>query len=90
MAVGLDNSEGAEATMNPMSMFQRFVASDFGVPNGDGVTETPVNVLRDSNPIASEPPGKVARYSTLTTKVLTDCGKFLGGNIYRVMKQVWI
>lgn len=54
-----------------MSMFQRFGAADLGVPNGAGVLENDVAVLRESKPLAGETPGKVARYSTLTTKVLT-------------------
>ncbi len=70
MSVGLDIQEDLKALADPMSMFQRFVAADFGVPNGDGVVETPVDVLRASKPLAGEDPGKVSRYSTLTTKVL--------------------
>ncbi len=70
MAVGLDIQEDLAALADPMSMFQRFAAADFGVPNGDGVVETPVDVLRAAEPLAGEDPGKVARYSTLTTKVL--------------------
>ena len=71
MAVGLDIQEDLKALADPMSMFQRFVAADFGVPNGNGVVETPVDVLRASQPLAGEPPGTVSRYSTLSTKVLT-------------------
>jgi len=70
MAVGLDIQEDAKALADPMSMFQRFVAADFGVPNGAGVVETDVAVLREAKPLDGEDPGKVARYSTLTTKVL--------------------
>jgi CubicO group peptidase (beta-lactamase class C family) len=71
MSVGLDILEDLKAQMNPTSMFQRFVGADFGVPNSEGVQEHPVDVLRDSKPLPGEPPGKVTRYSTLTTKVLT-------------------
>ena len=70
MSVGLDIQEDYKAMTDPMSMFQRFVAADFGVPNGDGVVETDVAVLRDAKPLPGEAPGKVARHSTLTTKVL--------------------
>jgi len=70
MAVGLDISEDAKNTTNPRSMFQRFVAADFGVPNADGIVEADVAVLRESKPLPGETPGTVARYSTLTTKVL--------------------
>jgi len=70
MAVGLDIQEDLKALADPMSMFQRFVAADFGVANGAGVIETDVAVLREAKPLAGEAPGKVARYSTLTTKVL--------------------
>lgn len=70
MSVGLDIQEDLKALTDPMSMFQRFVAADFGVPNGAGAIETDVAVLREAKPLAGEAPGKVARYSTLTTKVL--------------------
>ncbi len=70
MSVGLDIQEDLKALADPMSMFQRFAAADFGVPNGAGVIETDVEVLRDAKPLVGEDPGKVARYSTLTTKVL--------------------
>lgn len=70
MAVGLDIQEDLPALTNPMSMFQRFGAAELGVPNGDGVVETPVEVLRAAQPIPGEAPGMPSRYSTLTTKVL--------------------
>ena len=71
MAVGLDIAENAKNTTNPRSIFQRFVAADFGVPNADGAIESSVDVLREAKPLPGEAPGEVARYSTLTTKVLT-------------------
>lgn len=70
MSVGLDISESPEAMTNPMSMFQRFLAAEFGVPNGNGKIESSVAVLREAKPLPGEAPGKAARYSTLTTKVL--------------------
>lgn len=71
MSVGLDIQEDLKALTNPMSMFQRFGAADLGVPNQAGVIENDVAVLRESKPLTGETPGKVVRYSTLTTKVLT-------------------
>ena len=71
MAVGLDILEDLKAQMNPTSVFQRFLAADFGLPNSKDEQETPVDVLLDSRPLPDEPPGTVTRYSTLTTKVLT-------------------
>lgn len=70
MAVGLDIQEDLKALTDPMSMFQRFGAAELGVPNGNGVIETPLAVLRAAKPIAGEAPGMPSRYSTLTTKVL--------------------
>lgn len=70
MAVGMDIQEDLKAQTDPMSMFQRFGAAALGVPNGEGVLETPVAVLRDAKPIPGEVPGMPSRYSTLTTKVL--------------------
>ncbi|MFO1114201.1 MAG: serine hydrolase domain-containing protein [Beijerinckiaceae bacterium] len=70
MAVGLDIQEDLKALTDPMSMFQRFGAAELGVPNGNGVVETPLDVLRAAKPIAGEAPGMPSRYSTLTTKVL--------------------
>ena len=70
MAVGLDIQEDLKALTDPMSMFQRFGAAELGVPNGNGVIETPVAVLREAKPIPGERPGSPSRYSTLTTKVL--------------------
>lgn len=70
MSVALDILESTKTQTDPRSMFQRFVAADFGVPNADGVVEDEVAVLRDAKPIPGEEPGDAARYSTLTTKVL--------------------
>ena len=70
MAVGLDIQEDLKALTDPMSMFQRFGAAEFGVPNGNRVVETPLDVLRAAKPLAGEAPGMPSRYSTLTTKVL--------------------
>lgn len=70
MAVGLDIQEDLKAQTDPLSMFQRFGAAALGVPNGEGVVETPVEVLRDARPIPGEAPGMPSRYSTLTTKVI--------------------
>ena len=70
MSVGLDIQEDLKALTDPMSMFQRFGAAELGVPNGDNVLETPLQVLRSAKPIAGEAPGMPSRYSTLTTKVL--------------------
>jgi len=69
MAVALDILESLKTQTDPRSMFQRFVAADFGVKNADGIVETDVAVLREAKPLP-EAPGTVARYSTLTTKVL--------------------
>lgn len=71
MSAALDIAETGEATMNPNSVFQRFLAADFGVPNHQGVIESPVDVLRDAQPLPGEVPGEYARYSSLITKVLT-------------------
>ncbi len=60
MAVGLDIAEESKATVNPMSMFRRFDAADFGVPNAQGVQEQGGSVLRDSKPLPGEDPGTVA------------------------------
>jgi len=91
MSVGLDIQEDHKALADPMSMFQRFVAADFGVPNGAGVTETDVDVLRDSKPIPGETPGKVARYSTLTTKVLVYVIEGASGQSFTELfgEKVW-
>jgi len=70
MSAGLDIAETGEAAMNPNSVFQRFLAADFGVPNPDGVIENTVDVLRDAKPLAGEVPGQYARYSSLITKTL--------------------
>lgn len=70
MAVGLDIQEDLKALTDPMSMFQRFGAAALGVPNGNGVKETPVEVLRSAQPIPGEAPGSPSRYSTLTTMAL--------------------
>lgn len=70
MAVGLDIQEDLKAQTDPMSMFQRFGAAELAVPNGNGVLETPLEVLRSATPIPGEEPGMPSRYSTLTTKVL--------------------
>jgi len=70
MSVALDILESTKTQTDPRSMFQRFAAADFGVPNADGVVEDEVAVLREAKPLPGEEPGDAARYSTLTTKVL--------------------
>jgi len=70
MSAGLDIAETGEAAMNPNSVFQRFLAADFGVPNQEGVIENTVDELRDAKPLAGEVPGQYARYSSLITKTL--------------------
>ncbi|TDQ19300.1 CubicO group peptidase (beta-lactamase class C family) [Algoriphagus boseongensis] len=70
MSSALDIAETGEAQMNPASVFQRFLAADFGVPNYNGVIENTVDVLRDAKPLPGEVPGEYARYSSLITKVL--------------------
>lgn len=91
MSVGLDIQEDLKALADPMSMFQRFVAADFGVPNGAGVIETDVAVLREARPLAGEEPGKVARYSTLTTKVLVYVIEGASGRSFTELfgEKVW-
>ena len=91
MAVGLDIQEDLKAQTNPMSMFQRFGAAELGVPNGNGVLETPLEVLRSAEPIAGEAPGMPSRYSTLTTKVLVYVIEGASGRTFTDMfaEKVW-
>jgi CubicO group peptidase (beta-lactamase class C family) len=82
MASGLDISEDAKATMDPTSVFQRIIAADFGVPNADGVVEAENDVLRGATQIEGEAPGKVARYSSVITKVLGTVIEKVTGQTY--------
>ncbi|WP_171135085.1 serine hydrolase [Ruegeria sp. HKCCD7221] len=91
MASGLDISEDAKATMDPHSVFQRMLAADFGIPNADGVKEDEYEVLRDVAPIAGESPGKVARYSSVITKVLCAAVESVTGQTYTAYlgERIW-
>ena len=91
MSVALDILESHETQTDPRSMFQRFVAADFGVPNADGVVETDVDVLREAKPLPGEEPGDAARYSTLTTKVLVYVIEGASGRSFTELfgEKVW-
>jgi CubicO group peptidase (beta-lactamase class C family) len=47
------------------------LSADFNVQNADGVIEDEMKVLREVEALVGEPPGKVARYSSTVTKVLS-------------------
>lgn len=91
MAAGLDVHETPEALLDPMSMFQRFGAAELGVPNANGVVESPVAVLRSAKRIAGEVPGKAARYSSLTTQVLVYAVEGASGRPFTDLfgEKVW-
>ncbi|MDH4007915.1 MAG: beta-lactamase family protein [Desulfuromonadales bacterium] len=72
MQAGLDIAETEEASMNPRSVFQRVLASDFGVPNADGKQERTMDVLAEAVPLKGEEPGMASRYSSVITRTLVD------------------
>jgi CubicO group peptidase (beta-lactamase class C family) len=88
MATGMDIEETLPSLKDPMAPTSRFFAAEFGEPDAAGRLRTHNEVLLTLERL--EPPGQVARYSSVVTNVLGLVLEAVSGRrIAALVQDVW-